>query len=333
MNRECLGAIAAVLATVAQPLLAQGTRLQLGQRVRVMSSADSSRHEGQLILAVGDTVVLQRDRDQDWYVVRGRDRLEVSTHRRSRPLLGAVVGAAFGAAVGYISYGANGMVSCSDIYSCPPPTHQLLGQGARTAIGGLVGLGLGALAGTHVYTRVWEPVPQAAITVLESEPRVEGRPQLPYGEWVRLTSASDGSRHEGRLVLGAADTVVLERGHQREWLRLGSGDRMEVRTSVRSRLLLGAAAGGALGAALGSTSRRHPCEASGIIIGETVTPTCGLNSFTGALVFGGAGMAVGALIGSQIRETEWALLSPERTRLMIAPLRDGGMVVGASLEF
>ncbi len=154
---------------------------------------------------------------------------------------------------------------------------------------------------------------------------------LRAGQVVRVRTAADNSLHQGRVRFFTADTLVLEDGQRREWVGLGSGDRLEVMARSRSLAWAGALVGGGIGAALGSTSRRRLCQGMSGPISFDLR-YCGMTSAVGAAVYGTAGLIVGALIGSRIRTTVWVPLPREqlgRVQLTFAPLLGGGGALGA----
>jgi len=154
-----LGAALTMVALL-RPLPAQQTQLTLGRWVRVVASADGGSHRGRLILVLPDTVVLDdghRMADRLDFVALGRDgRLELPRHVRSYAFAGAFLGAGLGMAAGALSYSSRSIFSCVWVCSGPPSG---LGRTGRVVLGGLVGVGLGALVGAHVYTTLWDPVP------------------------------------------------------------------------------------------------------------------------------------------------------------------------------
>jgi len=74
----------------------------------------------------------------------------------------------------------------------------------------------------------------ALTTVAVLRPLPAQPTRLTLGQWVRVVSSPDSAIHEGRLILVVADSVVLEHERRQEWLKLGSGDRLDMRTRVRS---------------------------------------------------------------------------------------------------
>ena len=152
------------------------------------------------------------------------------------------------------------------------------------------------------------------------------------GQRVRVTTA-DSVRHEGRLLLVAADTVFLQRSGHQELVKMGSGDRLDVLKGSHAYTLLGALIGAVGGAVAGSTSSRHICAP--LESSTTIVRYCGLSPAAGALVYGAAGLGVGALVGSLVRKSVWEPVpgAPGALRVTIAPLPEGGLVAGASLAF
>jgi hypothetical protein len=151
------------------PLAAQQRPLALGQWVRVVSLRDSAVRKGRLILVVADTVVLDDGhriaQRVDYVALDEHARLEIPRLKRPHPLEGAVLGTGVGMAVGALSYSLRRMTSCADL-TCGPPTGQLISRTGRVVVGGLVGLALGTLAGAHVYTTLWDPVPPDQVDLL-----------------------------------------------------------------------------------------------------------------------------------------------------------------------
>jgi hypothetical protein len=167
--------IVAGLMTVAllRPLAAQQGPLTLGQWVRVVSATDSIVHEGHLILVVADTVVLARGQSQEYAAVGGNSSLEVGRRTRSHVLKGALLGTGIGMALGALTWAWRGILSCPYFDACTSS----LGQTGRVVVGGLLGLGAGALIGAHVYTMVWDPVPEDQLGRLRTSmvPRLGSR--------------------------------------------------------------------------------------------------------------------------------------------------------------
>jgi hypothetical protein len=150
--------IVACLTTAAlpRPLAAQQAPLALGQMVRVVSSTDSAVHQGRLILVVADTVVLAHGQSQEYAAVGGNSWLQVARRTRSHALKGALLGAGVGMALGALTWAWRGILSCPYFDTCTTG----IGQTGRIAVGGLLGVGIGTLIGAHVYTILWDPVPQ-----------------------------------------------------------------------------------------------------------------------------------------------------------------------------
>lgn len=162
------------------PLPAQPPPLALGQRVRVVSLPDSTVHTGRLALVVADTVVLDDGHRVVGHVrylaLGGRGRVEVPTRLRSHPVEGAFFGTLVGMLAGHVSWAEAGMFT-GGCLTCANAPHQLIGHGGRVLLGGLVGLGLGAFVGAHVYTTRWDLVPRDQVDLLRAAtaPRPMGR--------------------------------------------------------------------------------------------------------------------------------------------------------------
>jgi len=141
------------MAVLSRPIPAQQGQLTLGRQVRVVSATDSSVHTGRLVFVVADTIVLERSGRQEWLRVDSRDRMDVLTHSHSFALVGALLGAGVGTALG----------SAQRLHSChwkPWLSDEQcgLGQPLATIMFGLAGTGIGALLGSRLGTTLWEPV-------------------------------------------------------------------------------------------------------------------------------------------------------------------------------
>ena len=158
-----IGAFAALtMVALPRPLPAQLGQPPLGRWVRIVDAADSAHHQGRLVLVVADTAILDdghRLADHIQYVPMGaHGRIETPRHIRTHPVEGAVLGVGVGMAVGALSYVLRGMFTCFQIV-CPAPAGQLISRTGRVIVGGIVGVALGTLVGSHVYTTAWDPVP------------------------------------------------------------------------------------------------------------------------------------------------------------------------------
>lgn len=146
----------------------QGSPLYPGQLVRVTApSANLWREYVTLVGATSDSVVVNRFQlrsdSSSWRTdtirtalsVRDVQSLEVNRGRRTHVALGVLIGAPFGALVGY-DYAKSGEKECGFLdYFCKTP-----GDPTRGAvIGGLVGLAGGVLVGLAWRTEQWESVP------------------------------------------------------------------------------------------------------------------------------------------------------------------------------
>ncbi len=156
MTTTRIGALAALtMVTALYPLAAQQTQLEHGQTVRVVSSAGRI-HSGRLQLVLADTLVLEAGGRQEWIKLGSDDRLEVLRRSRSYALVGALLGAGAGAALG----------STSSTHLCTQPitnfTPTVRYCGLTPAKGallyGLAGMGAGALVGSLFRSALWEPL-------------------------------------------------------------------------------------------------------------------------------------------------------------------------------
>jgi len=139
--------------------IAQQQPLQAGQRVRVTAPTLGIRKQAATFEALrGDTLIVVADSIMDCPLA-SVTRLDVSRGRRSNALkglgFGAAAGAVIGAAVG--AWGAHRDTPTSEAVFCYEGTAACAAGGALAvgAFGGLVGLGVGALAKTDR----WEELP------------------------------------------------------------------------------------------------------------------------------------------------------------------------------
>lgn len=139
-----LGVVSLLAVTPLLPVAAQAPPIEPGTRVRVTISDRGIRHVGALRAVHSDTLVLDTLR----LVRTAITRLEVSPGRRGHAALGAAIGAVglgvVGAVVGYEICQA---ADCGD-----DADGAMLGGGAGVVLGGLIGLGVGAL----IKTDRWE---------------------------------------------------------------------------------------------------------------------------------------------------------------------------------
>ncbi len=131
----------------------------------------------------------------------------------------------------------------------------------------------------------------------------------------------------GRLVLEAEEPDHL-RGTQT--FPIASITKLEV---SRGRTKLGPAKLGAIGGAIGALV--------GFVVGgiETDDPSGADPVFTseegallGAVLFGGAGVFIGAMIG-EVKVERWGAIPLDRLRVSFAPQRDGRFALGVSVGF
>jgi hypothetical protein len=157
----------ALAAAVCGRAAAQTPPAASGRWVRVTRAADSTVHEGRLDFVAGDTLWLSRHGNFDLVRLDTLDRVEVRTRHHTMWLAGALVGAAAGAAGG----------STSSRHWCQDPWLLNLTEQPRTCgltsfqgalIFGLVGAGVGVVAGSFIETDVWAPIPPGGGTRLQA---------------------------------------------------------------------------------------------------------------------------------------------------------------------
>jgi hypothetical protein len=124
----------------------------------VVSASDGTIHQGRLLLVVADSVALGHGQHMAYHALGSQGRLEVPTYLRRHTLAGALLGAGFGMLIGAAIPALRSAFVCPGFY-CPPQTGLAIGPTGRIALGGVIGLGLGALIGAHSYTTRWDPVP------------------------------------------------------------------------------------------------------------------------------------------------------------------------------
>ena len=151
--------LAALLAGASAPALAQDTTLTPDARVRIMATGDNRWVIGKLLAPPRDTVTVLGDSGETKALaIAGLARFEVSRGRRRQAgrgaKLGAAVGGVLGAVLGVVTY-----EECSGFCVAPDP-----GRGGTALLGGLLGgvfgLGVGALVGSAFTADRWTPVPQ-----------------------------------------------------------------------------------------------------------------------------------------------------------------------------
>ncbi len=158
-------------------------------------------------------------------------------------------------------------------------------------------------------------------------PRFWIEPVAP-GDRVRVTAWSVvPGRPVGTVVSLGADTCVLEVEGRAEplTLPLASVTRLEVSRGQESNVGKGALTGGLIGAAFGLFV--------GLIVGSD-PEFFGENAFANSVaVLGGAGIGVGAIIGSLSTSDRWEEVPLERLHVSIVPQRHGGLSVSAAIIF
>lgn len=143
------------------------------------------------------------------------------------------------------------------------------------------------------------------------------------GERVRLTLGPGGNTVVGVLVSQDCDSLRLQPGPDSPPIALARAGVTRAEASLGSYghagsgALVGLVFGGALGAVAGAS-----CD------GDFVCPGPG----GGALVLGGTGLVLGALIGVFVRGERWERVYPAQVAVSFVPLSRGAGV-GVSLRF
>jgi hypothetical protein len=160
VSRTRVGVFAALtIVALWRPLAAQQTPVTLGQWVRVVSLPDSTIHQGRLLLVLTDTVALGHGEHTEFRALGRAGRLEVPTHLRRHVLGGGLVGAGIGMVIAALLPEIRATLLCPG-FDCPATPNPAIGPTGRVALGGAVGLVIGAIIGAHTYTTRWDPVPQ-----------------------------------------------------------------------------------------------------------------------------------------------------------------------------
>ncbi len=235
---------------------------------------------------------------------RGIERFEVSRGTTRATGRGALIGLVAGGGIGAVI----GAASEHDA---------LFSQGFNIAAGafsfGLLGAGVGAIAG-HASKRVrWEALPVRDVGV-----DAAGRLWTPIGasQSVRVTAPLwEGGRVTGAVRDLGPDSLVLSRG--RETLAIPTRLVRKVETSWSRK------PNGALGALIGLTA--------GFLVGATVINSDFETSRTTAGLFvGSLGMTAGWLIGVQVKSARWEEIPLQPPPL--TPLASGGDTGRADLS-
>ena len=162
LGRRCPTSLilAALLMGVGAPALAQDSTLTPDARVRVMAVGTNRWVIGKLLAPPRDTVTLLEGDSGETKALATASlaRFEVSRGRRKQTGRGAWIGAVTGGVISAL-LGAVTYEECSGFCVAPDP-----GRGGTALLGGLLGgvfgLGVGALVGTAFTGDRWTPVPQ-----------------------------------------------------------------------------------------------------------------------------------------------------------------------------
>jgi hypothetical protein len=149
-----------LLASPSAGVSQEPTGIKIGSRVRVKAEGSGQRWVvGELLELRGDSVRLLTGDPPDESVavaIRSLASFQRSSGQRSAAGKGALIGLGVGAAVGFI-LGFATDEECSGF--CPAPDPSPAASGAIAAVlGGLFGLGAGALIGRSIHAEHWEPV-------------------------------------------------------------------------------------------------------------------------------------------------------------------------------
>ena len=163
------------------------------------------------------------------------------------------------------------------------------------------------------------------ICILGDAPtEIAAQEQLVFpGERVRVTAPDCALRGQvATLRAIRADTLVLETTE----CPMASVTRLDVSRGQKSHGRNGAAIGFPAGAVLAfaycQVGDKTGCE----VLGNDAT--LGI-----ALIFGGVGVLVGAIVGHAIKTDRWEEVPLERLRVSLAPQRDGRFALGFSVRF
>lgn len=157
-------------------------------------------------------------------------------------------------------------------------------------------------------------------------------PQLAPGSRIKVSARHT---HIGTLLALNGTTLQLRRDALRDTVSipLGTIRKLEVSTgrtsSVGRGALIGGAVGGGIGPILGVGAAAEDCPSDAFCVvdfGPEVIPIA-------VLTMGGAGALLGALIGAASPADRWEDVPLVGVKVGIAPLRGGGLGIGASVAF
>ncbi len=155
MSALCAVALITPVAAISQVSALDPARVDAGSRVRIAAPVFGGKKEVATVVSVtGDSLVLRQGASTNYRSVAKSDitGLEVSrgtyTRKGRGALLGLLIGAGTGAAVGYASYQkpkpCEGFSCLGEIFG---PSSRSFNMGIGATIGGLLGAGVGALVG------------------------------------------------------------------------------------------------------------------------------------------------------------------------------------------
>ncbi|NIM50189.1 MAG: hypothetical protein GTN62_07600 [Gemmatimonadales bacterium] len=186
----------------------------------------------------------------------------------------------------------------------------------------------------------------AAVTVLPVTSALAQQPVVDVGATVRVSTGGRRAPLVGTVLALERDTLVLRQGRSPEPLRIPVKlvQRLQVRRGPSSRwptilkhagvgLVVGAAGGAVAGPFLMSascTAWEKDTEKQTDCLDDLVDPGARGKA---ALLFGAAGTAVGAVVGAIVARERWNDVSPNGVELSVAPRRDWGVVLAASVSF
>lgn len=181
----CLGPRVTLLAQQPAPALDVGTRVRLtvpcqsGSPSTTAAGQATCRFAGSLARVSAGTITLTAHDSVTHHDLSAVQRLEISRGRRSYWLVGAGTGFLVGAGATYVVLHTGGSTALCDRSA----NQDALASGeclGLTALGGLVGAGLGALVGGLIRTERWEDSPLERL-------RLTVRPRPGHGAALAVT--------------------------------------------------------------------------------------------------------------------------------------------------